>query len=260
MKARRWVRTTVALSVGLVGLIGCAAAPDSVTAAAAMPLDPYLRPADAPAPPSTPEEAAAARSVVEDAVAACMAERGFHYVPYVPPATGAEYAPASRDWSAQWGYGLVARVRPAADSQDPNPAIRAALSASEQGGWDDAMSGSVVGEQAVPGSESVAAQAFPASSEPSVLAAPPAIDGAVPVEKPATVTVGDAPVPTPTSAAEIDENGYAHEPGFDAAAAAAAADQAAQAQAAAEAAEAAATQLTTEEPQSVPVPVGDWSR
>lgn len=174
-----------ALSVGLVGLIGCAAAPDPITSAAAMPLDRYLLPEGAPAPPSTPEEAAAARYVVENAVAACMAERGFHYVPYVSSIAGAEYAPASRAWSQRWGYGVVARVRPAADDQDPNPAVRAALSESEQVRWDDALGGAVVDEQEVPEPAEVAgvqAVPAPAAGEIPVLAAPPVLDGAGPTE------------------------------------------------------------------------------
>jgi hypothetical protein len=94
------------------------------------------------------EEELAKQRQVEDKTAACMQAAGFRYVA-VPP----ESNPKSKfdeafnlppdKFAEQYGYGIstIDWAKPAADSSNPNTAIRNALSATAKKAYDKALSG-----------------------------------------------------------------------------------------------------------------------
>lgn len=92
------------------------------------------------------EEQLANRRKVEDAIAKCMRDQGFRYVP-VPPEANAKdkFAEAFQlppdKFAEQYGYGISTIDFSKADSEDPNSKIRDALSAKAQAAYDKALNG-----------------------------------------------------------------------------------------------------------------------
>ncbi len=98
----------------------------------------------------------------EDLVAQCMTEEGFEYTPNVQNvsfsmASDTEWNPESRDWVAQYGYGMV--NWPGRDDQpevtedeyvDTNADYVASLSASEQTAFYEALNGPMMDEADMP--------------------------------------------------------------------------------------------------------------
>ncbi|WP_432547151.1 hypothetical protein [Kineococcus sp. SYSU DK004] len=89
----------------------------------------------------------------EELVAACMSEQGFEYQPNtasssVTYSSDDEWDPESREWVAQYGYGMVtspsseqAEEAPPEEWTDPNGDYVASLSESEQAAYYEALSG-----------------------------------------------------------------------------------------------------------------------
>lgn len=92
------------------------------------------------------EEQLAQRRRVEDAIATCMRNQGFRYLPVPPQANQKDkMAEAFRlppdKFAEQYGYGISTMDMSKADSDDPNAAIYAALSARAQAAYDKALNG-----------------------------------------------------------------------------------------------------------------------
>lgn len=96
----------------------------------------------------TAESSAQQAIEYEEFVAACMAEAGFEYVPYTGNTYLSEWDDAeraSREWAEQYGYGFAppreddsVRLGPA---EDPNLAIQAAMSQTQQSEYFIALMG-----------------------------------------------------------------------------------------------------------------------
>lgn len=97
---------------------------------------------------------------IEEAVADCMAEEGFEYVPVLDNGSTVvtsddedEWDPDSRDWVAQYGYGFVNYPgrddAPSEDEvfEDPNQEYLESLSESEQTAYNEALHGPMPTEE-----------------------------------------------------------------------------------------------------------------
>lgn len=92
------------------------------------------------------EEQLAQQRRVEDAIAACMRGQGFRYVPVPPEARSKDrFADAFRlppaQFAAQYGYGISTIDFADVESEDPNTAIRDALSDRARTAYDKALNG-----------------------------------------------------------------------------------------------------------------------
>jgi hypothetical protein len=92
------------------------------------------------------EEQLAQQRRVEDAIASCMRDQGFRYVPVPPEANPKDkFAEAFRlppdKFAEQYGYGISTLDFSQADSHDPNTKIRDALSARAKAAYDKALNG-----------------------------------------------------------------------------------------------------------------------
>lgn len=85
-----------------------------------------------------------------EATAACMAERGFEYIPWFPgigsvaETNGAVAFPTDPvEYASEWGYGALTVVQTATGSTDvdPNLAIRAGISEAGMAAYDEALFG-----------------------------------------------------------------------------------------------------------------------
>ncbi|WP_432492855.1 hypothetical protein [Kineococcus auxinigenes] len=95
----------------------------------------------------------------EELIAQCMSEQGFEYRPNTGNASfsvgsGEEWDVESRDWVAQYGYGMVtspgmeeAEQAPAEEYADPNADYVASLTESEQIAYGEALSGPMPSEE-----------------------------------------------------------------------------------------------------------------
>lgn len=142
----RWGRIFSVLAVGAVLGVACDSAPDPQT--------------------FTYDEVALfagldTRAVVmaqEEQTAACMAAQGFEYIPYVPrnPDTHADpgtlAAIPDAEYVAEYGFGLAeqVRLRWAAEEDDPNPAIVAAMSPDERAEYTRALFGAPTTTDSIP--------------------------------------------------------------------------------------------------------------
>lgn len=93
---------------------------------------------------------------IEEAVADCMTEQGFDYVPFIAPSvTGDdfEWLPDDRDWVAQYGYGISTSPYPSGEGvdldSDPNEEYAQSLSGSEQQAYYEALHGPSPDEEAM---------------------------------------------------------------------------------------------------------------
>ncbi|GAA2174175.1 hypothetical protein GCM10009846_19120 [Agrococcus versicolor] len=138
---------------GLLALAGCASSGDGDAAPAGdvtyedSPLAQYLGvEADAY------DEYAAQEADVQEAIAACMAEEGFEYVPVVLEAEDMQAdveAMDAEEWAAQHGYGVASGGEPIDDAtmqEDPNAAYVESLSVGEQEAWSETLYGPVPSE------------------------------------------------------------------------------------------------------------------
>jgi hypothetical protein len=92
------------------------------------------------------EEQLAQRRRVEDAIARCMKDQGFRYIPVPPEANQKDrFAEAFRlppdKFAEQYGYGISTIDFSQAESEDPNTKIRDALSARAKAAYDKALNG-----------------------------------------------------------------------------------------------------------------------
>jgi len=92
------------------------------------------------------EEQLANRRKVEDAIASCMKDQGFRYIPVPPEANPKDkFAEAFRlppdKFAEQYGYGISTIDFSEADSEDPNTEIRNALSDRAKAAYDKALNG-----------------------------------------------------------------------------------------------------------------------
>jgi hypothetical protein len=97
------------------------------------------------------EEQLAQRRRVEDAVAKCMQDEGFRYIPVPPEANQKDkFAEAFKlppaEFAAQYGYGISTMDFDQSESDDANTRIRNGLSARARAAYDKALNG----EQARP--------------------------------------------------------------------------------------------------------------
>lgn len=150
------------------------------------PLDTYLMPRTL-LEPIDPAAARAREDEVERRVAACMADRGFTYVPVIgrspasiPPGTGGP-EPDTRAWAQRWGYGITT-APPAvctggeAGGSDPNAAVVQALDPATRRDYERALYGRALEDGATdPDSESADGDGDLASNRVSAAAA---LDGA----------------------------------------------------------------------------------
>jgi len=98
----------------------------------------------------------------EDLVAQCMSEKGFEYIPNLQDASVAvgsadlEWDPESREWVAQYGYGIInypGRDMPTGEEGeyvDANANYVASLSASEQQAFNEALNGPAIDPEEMP--------------------------------------------------------------------------------------------------------------
>ncbi|KNC18943.1 hypothetical protein AC792_09620 [Arthrobacter sp. RIT-PI-e] len=94
----------------------------------------------------------------EELVAQCMTEEGFEYIPNVQNASfmsGGEWEPDSREWVAQYGYGMInypGRDEPVPEEEqyvDANQDYIESLSESEQTAFFEALHGPMPDEEAM---------------------------------------------------------------------------------------------------------------
>lgn len=133
---------------------GSAPGPGSPAPAGSVgPLDTYLLPRSL-LEPADPAVARAREDEVERRVAACMAERGFTYVPVLgrspqsPPSGTIEPEPDTRAWAQRWGYGITTAPPTggsgdAVSASDPNAAVVQALDATTRRDYERALYGRV---------------------------------------------------------------------------------------------------------------------
>jgi hypothetical protein len=149
---------TLSLSACSGGASSRSAGDPTADGAADSPLEVYL--GDVWGSELSPEEQEAEDAEmnrrIEEAVADCMTEQGFDYVPVIAPSvTGDdfEWLPDDRDWVAQYGYGISTSPYPSGEGvdldSDPNEEYAQSLSGSEQQAYYEALHGPSPDEEAM---------------------------------------------------------------------------------------------------------------
>ncbi|WP_024286687.1 hypothetical protein [Cellulomonas sp. KRMCY2] len=166
-------RAAAAVAVVLVGLVvGCArqAEPQPVPSRVPGPAEAYLEAALG----VTSDDAAAGALHMEEAVAACMAEQGFEYVPdtsgyHYVDAAAIDPPPGSREFAELYGYGFAALPEEmraeSTPGVNPNDAILGAMSPEELEAYQQALWGDAVGADPDAGGEVDLAGCFGAARE-----------------------------------------------------------------------------------------------
>ena len=160
VKHRRSVLAAASLATALtVTLSACADSTSSRSdEVAESPLEAYL--GSVMGSELSPEEQEAENDElnrrVEEAVAECMTDQGFDYVPHTTSMSADpdyEWLPDDRDWVAQYGYGVVDSPYATSDEglveEDPNTEYVESLSESEQEAYYEALHGPMPDEDEV---------------------------------------------------------------------------------------------------------------
>lgn len=149
---------TLGLSACSGGASSRSAGDSTADGAADSPLEAYLSGVwgDELSPEEQEAENAEMNRRIEEAVADCMTEQGFDYVPFIAPSvTGddVEWLPDDRDWVAQYGYGIATSPYPTGQGvdldSDPNEEYAQSLSESERQAYYEALHGPSPDEEAM---------------------------------------------------------------------------------------------------------------